>query len=317
MAFVVTSQPRPEGEPPDPEIGGPDCTHGIKLCHGGPDNGAACLINSDCAPPGMCWEDCWGDWSAASCVVYDDLTGAARCYIPKNRYLTIDPTVNPGPVAYHARLDTTTNLDDQYAQCGLVEGWLTDPVCIESEFGEPAIPQPPPTDPCTGPGLFGWVSYIEDGPAVPRLWQEYPLQVSGCKVAPAATYEMRMSLDGVTPVDNPFLEIMTSHEPADIPTSQFWADVSGGPGVITLPWTPPEYTTNFADVSYLIMTFEGRGGPDLHWCDMEINHVLNFTDISFVISAFEGTTYPALSDIVLPDGRPGIGWEPCDCPPTG
>ena len=108
---------------------------------------------------------------------------------------------------------------------------------------------------------------------------------------------------------------MTSHEPSDIPQSQFWGDVSGGP-VVEQPgeWTPTDYTTSFADVSFVIKTFEKTGGPPLEWSDMEITHTVNFGDIGFVINAFEGMPYPDLMDITGPSGRPLIGHEPCDCP---
>jgi hypothetical protein len=81
-----------------------------------------------------------------------------------------------------------------------------------------------------------------------------------------------------------------------------------------LPWMPPEGAAGFSDISAVIRTFEGAQGPPLPWCDLEINHVINFADIDFCVRAFSGDTYPALTDISNPSGRPLIGWEPCDCP---
>ena len=43
---------------------------------------------------------------------------------------------------------------------------------------------------------------------------------------------------------------------------------------------------------------------------MEIDHTVSLSDVQFLLIAFEGHTFPRLSDITLPDGRPGIGWDP-------
>ena len=284
----------------------------MKYCQGGDNDGNPCLINADCpgAPPGNCFENCEGDYRAASCVVYDDLIGAARCYIPRNRYLTIDPTVNQAQVAYHIAVDTAGGLDDQYAECGTLEGWLADPMCLEDDFGFPVDPQPPSTDPCQGDGLFGWVSYVVDGPVTPRQWNEYPLYVTGCRIVPAASYEIHVSPDGVYTFEASLI-IPTSHHP--VGETQHWGDVCSDPG-ISIPWMPPEYAMNFGDVAAVIRTFEGAGGPPAPWGDVDINHTINLSDVQFLLIAFEGLTFPELMDITLPDGRPGIGWEVCDCP---
>jgi hypothetical protein len=320
-AFNISYQnvQEPGADPPQPEQGGPGCTPGIKYCHGGDAEGTPCVENADCPGIGaLCLDDCWDAWQGASCVIYDHDTGAARCYAPKNRYLTIDASAND-PAAYHISLDTSSidGLDDQYASCGVIEGFLTEPQCIDSNFGEPVVPQPDPGDPCQGDGLFGWVTYFAPGPGPVRTWPEYPLFVAGCEVVPAATFLITASEDGSTVGDGPSMVIMTSHEPSDIPQGQFWGDISGGPVAGQPPdpdnWMPTDYTTSFADASYLIKTFEKTNGPRLEWSDMEITHTVNFGDIGLVIKAFEGQTYPDLTDICSPTLRPLIGHEPCDC----
>jgi hypothetical protein len=326
--FTIDSECPCPPEPPDPERGywgvqeAPSCQAGVKLCHdldGGPGPGAAtpCLTNVDCAilDPAhpFCWDDCWDDWRAANCIIHDHDTGAARCYIPKNRYLTIDPTVNVDPVAYHV---TLTQLDDQYHDwCLPLVGWLSDPVCRNDFDGCPVSPQPPSTDPCQGAGQFGWVSYVVPGPVAPRVWNEYPLFVSCREVVPAGTYEIRVSTDAVVPLDPP-LTIKTSHDPGG--DAQHWGDVTSDPGTV-LPWMPPEYATSFSDICACIKAFEGTGGPRLEWCDVEKDHVMTFGDVSFLIKAFEGDTYPMIVDIMggCPTDpppyfpRPLIGHEPC------
>ena len=311
--WVMRAAEPPPGGAPEPERGGPDCQAGVKFCHdlAGGGSATSCSTDADCGGGEFCWDDCWGDWRGASCVVYDHVTGAARCYIPKNRYLTIDPTVNDAPMAYHL---TLTELDDQYnPACVGTQGWLGDPVCRADDTGCPVEPQPAPTDPCQGGGQFGWVSYVVPGPVMPRTWNEYPLFVAGREVAPAASYELRGSADGITPAEPPLI-IMTSHDPNG--PAQHWGDVTSDPGT-SIPWKPPEFATSFSDVSAAIKTFEGAGGPALEWSDIEIDHVVSFGDIGFVIKAFEGDTYPGLADITggCPTDpefpRPLIGHEPC------
>ena len=299
--------------PPGPGLAGPACTPEVKSCHdlGGSGSGNPCSTDDECPSGEFCWDDCWGDWRGARCVVYDHLTGDARCYIPQNRYLTIDPTVNENPAAYSL---TLTELDDQYGTlCLPLTGWLGEPVCRDDDTGCPVEPQLPSTDPCQGAGMFGWVSYVVPGPVEARIWNEYPLFVAGQEIAPAATYEIRASVDGITPVE-PALNIMTSHDPNG--EAQHWGDVTSDPGT-TIPWKPPEFATSFSDISAVIKTFEGTGGPALQWSDIEIDHVVSFGDISFLIKAFEGDTYPEITDITggCPGDpefpRPLIGHEPC------
>jgi hypothetical protein len=268
-------------------------------------------------------------------VVYDNLTGAARCYIPKNRYLTIDPTVNPDPTAYHVTLVDINDNNCTYPcppDGHLVEGFLTEPACREAVTG--CTVDPAPNAACQGtyidPGpppvvtpLFGWVSYVVPGPVAPRVWTEYPLFVAGCEMVPAATYEIRCSPDGFAAIDPPLI-IPTSHLPPG--GSQFWGDITSDPGTF-IPWMPPEYVMNMADISAVIRTFElgpdppnAAGGPPQEWCDVEIDHVVSFSDLGFMVQAFAGVGYCSVVDIMGGDcigelPRPFIGHEPCECPP--
>ena len=344
-AFSITLDTTGEeegGEPPKPEVGGPGCTPEAKFCHGGTTEGVPCLVNEDCPPNpgGLCLDDCWDEWLGASCVVHDHATGAARCYAPKNRYATIDArTTGRAPTAYYITLDTDSaeglDVNDppnegQYASCGEIAGFLSEPVCIEADLGQPST-TPPDNPQCQGETActagtddheapcFGWVSYFEPGSSgVRREWEEYPLFVAGCEMVPAATYVITASLDGGVPdveaSDN--LVICTAHEPSDIPQGQYWGDLSGGPIAGDPPgdYYPTDYTMSFNDVSMIIATF-AKTGPPREWSDMKIDHVVNMDDIFSAIGAFSGTTYPGMADINdSTTGRPLIGHEPCDCP---
>jgi hypothetical protein len=288
----------PEPRPPDPEPGGPLCTPGIKLCHGGPDEGQPCNTDTDCAPVGYCWDDCWDSWAAADCVVYDFTTGAARCYIPKNRYLSIDPSVNGEPVAYQVELTASNPYESAVGRTW----WVDVPICYDYPAGDPV----PGATACEGADFFGWVAKLNDAP-VTRSWTETPLHLTDCGIVPVATYQIRASQDHGASLSDP-LTINTIHDPPG--SAQDWGDVTGGPATEGA-WLPPEYATSFGDIGSAIRTFENRsegaGFPPRVWVDLEIDHVVSLGDISFLVMAFEGRAY---ADI----GLPLIGTDPALCP---
>ena len=263
--------------------------------------------------------DCTGSSAGADCV-------GGRCYVPKNRYLSIDPTGNLLPVSHQVEI---VEAADYPAALGRT-WWVDDPQCYDYPNGDPVLPRPTT---CEGPDRFGWVSKpwlicvggpndgqpcATDGDCEPgvclsemppgRLWAENPVHITGCGIAPAVTYHVRASTGylGLSPP----LEIATAHDP-DGP-SQSWGDIAGGPaeGVPGL-WLPPEGATNLADVQNAIRTFENRsadtGFPPRVWVDVEINQVINLGDVQFIVGAFEGRDYAAIQ-LEL------IGVDPADCP---
>jgi hypothetical protein len=237
--------------------------------------------------------DCEGPWLGADCV-------GGRCYVPKNRYLSIDPTGNVFPVAYQVEV---TEAADYPTALGRT-WWVDAPVCYDYPNGEPV----PGITTCEGADRFGWVSNLGASP-VARMWTEVPLHITGCGIAPAVSYEIRASADDGGSFSDP-LEIGTAHNPEGL--TQSWGDITGGP-VEGMPgvWLAPERATNLADVGNAIRTFENRsedtGFPPRVWVDVEINQVINLADIQFIITAFEGTAYADLN-------LPLIGVDPTDCP---
>jgi hypothetical protein len=260
--------------PPAPEPGGPPC-----------------------AIPG----DCTGAYEGADCVIHNFATGAGTCYVPKNRYLSIDPTTSAGPVAYRIQITAATDYPTAVGRIW----WIDEPVCNDFPNGSPVLPAPAT---CTGPDRFGWVSKLASVP-VTRWWLETPLHVTGCGIAAVITYEIRASGNGGLDYSEPLI-IGTIHKPSG--ATQSWGDVTGGPveGAPGL-WLPPERVTNLADVGNAIRTFENlaedTGFPPRVWVDVEIDQVINLGDISFIVMAFEGRAY---TDI----GLPQIGVDPADCP---
>ena len=240
-------------------------------------------------------DDCTGAYEGADCV-------AGVCYIPKNRYLSIDPTVNDLEVAYQVELIEAADYPTAVGRTW----WVGEPACYGYPNGDVVTP-PPPT--CEGADRFAWVSKLTSTP-VTRIWTEAPLHLSDCAVAPVVTYAIRASSDdGATFSDS--LEIGTAHNPAG--DAQTWGDVTGGPvpGMAGL-WLPPDGATNFADVGNAIRTFENdaesTGSPPRVWVDVEINQVINLADVQFIVNAFEGMSYADLADLEF------IGTHPEHCP---
>ena len=264
--------------------------------------------------------DCTDSAAGADCV-------GGRCYIPKNRYLTIDPTGNLFPVSHQVELVQATD----YPTAEGRTWWLSDPQCYDYPDGDPVLPRPTT---CEGPDRFGWVSKpwlicvggpndgdpcATDSDCAPgiclsemppgRLWSENPVHITGCDIVPAVTYYVRASTGHLGWSDP--LEIATAHNPEG--EAQSWGDITGGPvsGMSGL-WLAPERSMNFGDIGDAIRTFENRGDatgfPPRVWVDVEINQVINFGDVGFLIKAFEGTAYAELADLEF------IGVHPAACP---
>jgi hypothetical protein len=226
---------------------------------------------------------------------------AGTCCVPKNRYLSIDPTVNTLPVAYQVEIIEAAD----YPEAEGRTWWADEPQCYDYPDGNVVLPKP---ETCEGINRVGWISPVVSTP-VERVWTEAPIHITGCPIAPVIAYAVRATDDGGVFFSTP-LVINTIHELPGL--TQSWGDVSGGPveGIPGL-WYPPDGVSNLADVSWAIRTFEinqdQSGFPPHVWVDVEIDQVVNFGDIQFLIKAFEGTDYASIN-------LPLIGVDPADCP---
>ena len=265
--------------------------------------------------------DCVDAYAGADCV-------AGVCYVPKNRYLSIDPTTNDAHVAYLLEVTLAT----VYPTAEGRTWWLGEPACYDYPNGEIVLPKPVS---CDGADRFGWVSTFSrctggadhglpctgtcefPGVCVPlidpviRRWSEVPVHVTGCAVVPVVTYEIRASHDGST-LFSDALEINTIHLPA---VPQYWGDLTAGPEEVfphSGNWLPPDRTMNMTDVQAAIRAFENvsvdTGSAPRIWVDIEIDQVINLADVQFVVMAFEGVHYAEIGPFAL------IGHHPADCP---
>ena len=290
-------------------------------CYTGPDGGP---VGPGCEPGDFDGDDdidCF-DWDAfvlawtepgdppvfAQCTVVAPASPPAPHDVPKNRYLTIDPTTNLREVAYRVELTESAPYPTAIGRAW----WLDTPVCRDLNGnacpGVDCVLDPVPPD-CDGPYVFGWTSTLTSMP-VTREWVESPVHFTGCGVVPVASYEVRSSGNEGGLFSDP-LEVVTAHKPDG--TAQSWGDVTGGPDPVNPgDWLPPEGAMNMGDIGNSIRTFENRtegtGFPPRVWVDVENNHVVNLGDIQFLVMAFEGRAYADIEDLDY------IGWHPADCP---
>lgn len=222
------------------------------------------------------------------CEPATPITPPAPHDVAKNRYLSFSP--NGGPQVAALQVEMTSSLF--FSGSTGVVGWVGEPV-------EPGCPTA-----CSG----DFVSRIV-ATAVFRVWSEPVVHVGDCRVVPAASYDIRATLNGS--IFSAPLTIPTVPKPA----VAAWADCVG-PLIEGVGWSEPDGATNFNDIQAALQVFQQHGLPphatrmDIHGAELPAeaggaamsppNFVVNFADIQFMVLAFQGTPYP-FSD-------------PADCP---
>jgi|GEM_PF-1137161 len=125
---------------------------------------------------------------------------------------------------------------------------------------------------------------------VTRNWTETEVHVTGCEIAPVATYNVRASVDDGGTFSPP-LAIDTAHQPGG---GKFWGDTVGSfDGTV---WSPPQGIVNIADAVAIIKAWQvAPGAPPLPVVDVQpqtINRLVNINDVFAVLLAFQGRPYP-------------------------
>ena len=125
-----------------------------------------------------------------------------------------------------------------------------------------------------------YANMVRDHPFMSILVEDLDLM----RMFGARTDEIRASMDGINPLNQTPLKMMTAHDPRGF---RSWGDLTGGPG--TAQWLPPDGFFNTFDFIAMLMNINQAGGPPDPWMDLEIDHVITvFGEISFLIQAFEG-----------------------------
>ncbi|MFQ5590895.1 MAG: S8 family serine peptidase [Phycisphaerae bacterium] len=241
--------------------------------------------------------------------------------VPKSRYISIDPTVAaPVPVAIRVELASMKRCSSMPALTCRVDGdcpmgtapctehphtghtgWVGvpwDASCMD----EDGVPNGAP---CTGE----FVARVESAPTY-RVWTEDPLHIGDCEIVPVATYDVRLTADGLVFSDR--LVLGTTRKPGAL----HFGDVVGA-GTGALPplagFTPAQGVVNITDVQAVQLTIQGDSTPSAHftWVDVHglglgsaPNSIINVADVQRVLFGFAGTAYAEVPEQL----------DPGDCP---
>lgn len=135
-----------------------------------------------------------------------------------------------------------------------------------------------------------------------RNWPAELVHIGDCEIAPARSYALSSTTDGVTFGDQ--LRIGTIAKPQ----GKSWGDVVGAfDGAF---WAPPDGLVNVNDIlAWVAFKTAGRVAPHVTVLDVaneQPNFIINATDLALILQAFQGRTYP-------PPAFANQG-GPADCP---
>ncbi|MHC5110034.1 MAG: WD40/YVTN/BNR-like repeat-containing protein [Planctomycetota bacterium] len=221
----------------------------------------SCEVDADCA-------------NTSTCI-------SNRCYVPKNRFISIDPSTNNEGNAMARRVTLDTNGNGTFdADLDLVLGWMGEPAEIEISGSEPS-PQ--------------WLSRIVNAPFF-NDWHGVGLggtvHLGDCHMSPGHTYLVQSILDGADLGDENNYSAALA-----LPTVAVWGDVMGSGG----PWSPPDGVANFVDIQGTVFGFQNLQLAPKAWLELEgtgddLNqpelNVINFADILRAVQGFQGQGYP-------------------------
>lgn len=203
------------------------------------------------------------DSLATSCVTDGDCQNAStciggRCYVGKNRYLSIEPNQASGSMTA-LRVTSPTCLDEEH--------WVGLPAEI----------------PASGSGF--WVSRLSPTP-VYADWSTYPqsFHISDGEIIPEQVYRVQAIFDGDDSSDegaySSSLLLPTGHD----------GDVSDGGN----PVGAPDGTANLGDANIVVGVFNGTISAPLSWVDLDgevPNGLVNFADVLQAVRGFQNNPY--------------------------
>ena len=202
----------------------------------------------------------------ADCAVASALTAWWPHDAAKNRYISFDPNNNDLSVAFQVELTGSAFFPDAV---GLL-GWVGEP----DEHG---------------------VARLTDEPVFAAAWPAV-VHVGDCGIIPAASYDVRTTINGLFFSDP--LALATIAEPAP----KHWGDCVGP--FDGAEWTAPDAEVSMDDIMAAVQSFKQLPtAPPLTWVDIDPevpNLVLNFTDILRIVHGFQGEPYPFSDPVACP-----------------
>lgn len=139
-----------------------------------------------------------------------------------------------------------------------------------------------------------------------RDWTESVIHLTGCRIVPAATYEiesLRRFDDVVSGAYSTPLVALTIKKSG----AKYWGDTVGF--FNGTEWTPPQETVNIDDAVAAIKTWQqATGAPHVTRTDVEPvvpNGITNFNEVSIILAAFRGDPYPFEDPTQCPPAKAG------------
>ena len=291
-----------------------------------------CDDGDPCSTADACQGDAAGTCSGVDADVCQPATPAAPHNIPKNRFVSIDPS-NPDAVSLRVELlDLACNVSgkkcNRDADCKACvggenagNGCSIDSDCAEGTCvlsGETCDEQNPPV-------LLGWVSDPEEagGDALPgtftsdvvatqpaaRFWTESVVHIGACEIAPVRTYAISATADGAVFSDP--LVVATIEQPQ----GKFWGDIVGSFDGIA--WSAPNGLVGVSDVQAMIKFLSLKPAPHITVVDLVgssptfVNTDVTATDLLILIKAFLADPFPPV--VLVKGGYPANG-DVTQCP---
>ncbi len=223
-----------------------------------------------------------------------DMQTSGTCYVPRNKYISIDPNPNMGNAQTARRVSLL--LDGGGTT---VLGWIGEPApkhVSGGPFGGPDEASPQllariEADP-------HYRDWAVDNDGLP--WVSPTVHLGDCEIVPGHSYHVQSIPFGMNTQDE------ANYSAALVlPTVSAWGDVTG-----TSVGQPPDRNRNWKDISAVVRGFQGAQRDPKVWLDLQGSgstpFVPDFTDISMVdiiwsLRGFQGESYPWFAPLDCPD----------------
>lgn len=132
-----------------------------------------------------------------------------------------------------------------------------------------------------------------------RVWDEPVLYVGDCEIVPAASYELRASIDGVSFSS----ALLLNTVPIPALNGKLWGDVAGFNNGIE--WTPPNQFANIQDILAILAYISNSAiKPEFHRANLQaisstdpcLNIFVNTADVLGAVQAVAGSAFPFTLD---------------------
>ncbi|MFQ5463335.1 MAG: hypothetical protein ACE5E5_12010, partial [Phycisphaerae bacterium] len=225
--------------------------------------GVNCQIDSDCANNSVCLDH--------------------RCYVPKNRYVSLDPSDGNAGRDTARRVAIDLNGNDAFdAGVDEILGWMGMPIAVTVAGPEPSPQWLSRID--NVPFYLDWTTVGGGGGATVHL--------GDCHVSPGHTYLVQ-SIAQQSDIGD---EAAYSGAAA-LPTAALWGDVTGSGN----PAMPPDGVANLADAQSVVLGFQSQQTAPKVWLDLEgLGNpdnapdfgTINIADIQRAVQGFQAAAYP-------------------------